>query len=139
MKFWLLDTGPIVAFLDSSDKEHNRVVATLDSYSGRLLTTNAVVVESMHFLGRVPTGPAVLVDFLLSARVEIHECSSVEALTAAAELMTKYADIPMDFADATLVVLAMRLKVNAICTLDRRGFRSYRIGRKAFQLVLDEG
>lgn len=44
----------------------------------------------------------------------------------------------MDFADATLVLLAKQMKINAVCTLDRRGFQTYRIGRKAFQLVLDD-
>jgi predicted nucleic acid-binding protein len=75
---------------------------------------------------------------LLASQTEIHECTSVADLTAAAELMAKYADTPMDFADATLVLLARQLKINAVCTLDRHGFRTYRIGRKAFQLVLDD-
>jgi hypothetical protein len=34
--------------------------------------------------------------------------------------------------------LAKSLKTNSICTLDRRGFRTYRVGRKAFHLVLDD-
>jgi predicted nucleic acid-binding protein len=63
---------------------------------------------------------------------------SIEGLTQAAELMSKYADTPMDFADATLVLVATRLRLNSVCTFDRRGFRTYRIGRKAFRLVLDD-
>ena len=137
MKHWLLDTGPIVAFLDAGDKEHNRVAAALDTFTGRFITTSAVVVETMHFLGGVRSGPALLIDFLLASRTEIENCTSLEDLTAAAELMAKYADTPMDFADASLVLLGKRLKIYAICTLDRRGFQTYRVGRKAFQLVLD--
>jgi uncharacterized protein len=138
MKFWLLDTGAIVAFLDARDTEHGRVAAALDAFTGRLVTTSAVVVEAMHLLGGVRSGPAILVEFLLASQTEIHECTSVEGLMEAAALISKYADTPMDFADATLVLLAKRLKVNAVCTLDRRGFRTYRIGRNAFRLVLDD-
>jgi len=139
MKFWLLDTGPIVAFLDARDAEHETVAAALENFSGRLVTTSAVIVEAMHLLGSVRSGPGLLIDFLLSSQTEVHECTSLESLAEAAQLMEKYADVPMDFADATLVRLAERLKLHHVCTLDRRGFRVYRHrSRKAFQLVLDE-
>ncbi len=138
MQFWLLDTGPIVAFLDARDAEHERVAAALEAFTGRLITTSAVIVEAMHFLEQVPSGAATLVEFLLASQTEIHACTSPETLTNAADLMAKYADTPMDFADATLVLLGERLKVHSVCTLDRRGFRTYRIRRKAFKLVLDD-
>jgi predicted nucleic acid-binding protein len=41
----------------------------------------------------------------------------------------------MDFTDATLVVLAERLRATAVFTLDRRDFSVYRVGRRAFRLV----
>ena len=41
-------------------------------------------------------------------------------------LMEQYADLPMDFADASLVILAERLRVFNIFTLDRRGFSVFR-------------
>jgi predicted nucleic acid-binding protein len=139
MDFWLLDTGPVVAFLDARDAEHERVAAVLGAFTGRLVTTSAVVVEAMHLLGGAGSGAGLLVDFLLASQTEIHECMSPESLTRAAELMAKYADTPMDFADATLVLLSDRLKIDSICTLDRRGFRTYRTRRrKAFRLVLDD-
>lgn len=44
----------------------------------------------------------------------------------------------MDFADATLVLLAEALSVNEILTLDRRGFSTYRTRtRRGFRLALD--
>jgi hypothetical protein len=139
MELWLLDTGPIVAYLDPRDLEHERVAEVLESFSGGLVTTSAVVVESMHFLSSVRSGPALLVDFLISSQAEIHECHSLEMLAACVELMKKYADTPMDFADATLVYIGEAFKIHSVCTLDRRGFRSYRPrGRKRFRLVLDD-
>ena len=52
--------------------------------------------------------------------------------------MEKYADLPMDYPDATLVLLAERLEVFDVLTLDRRGFKVYRSTKgKRFALVLD--
>lgn len=50
--------------------------------------------------------------------------------------MEKYRDVPMDFADATLVALAEEMEVEEIFTLDMRGFRTYRIaGKRAFKIL----
>lgn len=138
MDAWLLDTGPIVAFLDGSDAAHESVVRSFERFTGHFVTTDAVIVEAMHLVSRSPLGAALLIDFLLSSQTTIYSSMSADGLLKAAELMTKYADLPMDFADATLVLLATRLRMTAVCTLDRRGFRTYRSGaRKAFDLVLD--
>ena len=60
------------------------------------------------------------------------------ALDAAAALMEKYADTPMDFAYATLVLLGEALGQNEILTLDRRGFTVFRTRRgRQFRRVLD--
>ena len=40
--------------------------------------------------------------------------------------MNRYRDVPMDYADATLVVVADALKLGTVLTTDRRGFRAYR-------------
>lgn len=140
MDAWLLDTGPIVAFLDDTDAAHRVVVRAFERFAGRFVTTDAVVVEAMHLVSRSPAGPGLLIDFLFSSQTAIHSSMSADDLLQAGELMTKYADVPMDFADATLVLLAGRLRITAVCTLDRRGFRTYRSGaRKAFDLALDRG
>jgi hypothetical protein len=53
--------------------------------------------------------------------------------------MQKFATVPMDFADATLVLLADALSVRDVLTLDRRGFRVFRdLRRRPFRLVLDK-
>jgi uncharacterized protein len=55
--------------------------------------------------------------------------SSVANLATAKQLMRKYGDLPMDFADATLVCLAQDLAVRHVVTLDRKGFGVYRLRR----------
>jgi hypothetical protein len=51
-------------------------------------------------------------------------------------LMSKYADRPMGFADATLVLLAQRLDITSVFTVDHDDFETYRIaGRRKFRVV----
>ena len=140
MTTWLLDTGPLVAALNRRDPQHPRCAAPLAAFSGSLLTTGAIVTEAMYFLGGLPDGAATLTGFLDEAQVDIRDCFAPAQLRAAAGLMKKYADLPMDFADATLVLLADELGTGNILTLDERGFRTYRFrGSRRFNLVLAQG
>lgn len=138
MKFWLLDTGPIIAFLDGKDPDHAIVCDALEQFNGRFITTSAVIVEAMHLVSNVRCGAELLVNFLAVSQTQIHDCCGLDELAQATLLMNRYADTPMDFADASLVLLSNRLRIYSVCTLDRRGFRTYRSGKKAFHLVLDE-
>ena len=138
MKTWLLDTGPIVAYLDAADPGHAEVVQCLESFTGQLATTGAVITEAMHFLSAAKEGPGLLAELVELSRVEVYDLCRPPELREAARLMEKYADTPMDFADATLVLLAEALGVHDVLTLDRRGFSTYRTRRRrALRLVLD--
>lgn len=137
MRRWLLDTGPVVAYLDAGDPAHQRVAAAMDGFAGQLCTTSAVVTECMHFLAAHREGPGLLAQFGLASDWLVADYTQPVELARAAKLMARYADTPMDFADATLVILAESLGVSEILTLDRRGFSTYRTHRKrAFRLVL---
>ncbi len=138
MKCWLLDTGPLVAYLNAGDPAHNEVAEALDGFTGQLCTTGAVITEAMHFVAESHSGPGLLSEFVTSAGIQVFDLAQPSALRAAAALMAKYADTPMDYADATLVLLAEHLKCFDILTLDRRGFSTYRATRnRAFHLILD--
>jgi uncharacterized protein len=134
---WLVDTGPFIAYINRRDRTHSAVADRLDGFAGQLATTGAVVTEVMHFLSDVPAGPASFAELLVASSTRIADVSDPEAVVAAAHLMAKYSDTPMDFADATLVLLADALSVVDILTLDRRGFSTYRTSKgKAFRLVM---
>lgn len=138
MTAWLLDAGPLIAALNRRDPDHESCRRALDGFSGSLLTTGAVISEVMYFVGEVADAPEVVAVFVDEADVEIHDCFTKSRLRAAAALMAKYADTPMDFADATLVLLAEDTGIGDVLTLDRRGFRTFRYrGSKRFRLVLD--
>ena len=62
--------------------------------------------------------------------------SSTKSLQRVAALMDRYQNVPMDFADATLAVLAEELETEWVFTLDRRGFSTYRMHRnRGFQII----
>lgn len=137
MKTWLIDTGPLVAYLNGTDAMHGRVAARLDGFAGQLCTTSAVITEVMYFLSDVQGGPLSFVELVQASAMRITESTQAPQIRAAVALMGKYADTPMDFADASLVLLAEEIGVMDILTLDRRGFSTYRTTKgKAFRLVL---
>jgi uncharacterized protein len=140
MKPLILDTGPVVALLDRKDPHHEWVSPRFARVAGPLVTTGAVVTEASFFLQHVKDGIARLCEFLAHPQVRIFDSFQLSGLRAAAILMHRYADTPMDFADATLVLVAGELGTNRVLTLDERGFRTYRHGRnRAFRLILQDG
>jgi hypothetical protein len=138
MKTWLVDTGPLVAYLDSRDPAHGEVAERLQAFTGGLATTNAVLTEAMHLVSQARDGPRLLAELVRASGIAVFDLCQPTELDAAAALMEKYADTPMDFADATLVLLAEALGHYEILTLDRRGFSVFRTRRgRPFRRVLD--
>ena|ERR1043166_2550216 len=135
----LLDTGPLVALLDRSEHDHRRVADSFAQLRGtRLVTTGAVITEAFYFLAEVKNGPARLGAFLEASAIEVRDAFNTDALHTAVELMSKYADVPMDFPDATLVWTAEQTGSERILTLDRRGFSAFRFRKnRRFKLLLD--
>jgi uncharacterized protein len=138
MNAFLLDTGPLIALLDRSESDHHRVRSFMANLRrARLLTTGAVITEAFYFLSGVQNGPTSLASFLDASATEVRDVFGCEALAVAARLMSKYSDIPMDFPDATLVLIAEWTGTDRILTFDRRGFSSFRFARnRRFKLVL---
>jgi len=137
MKTWLVDTGAFVAYVSRADPRHAAVAASLDAFTGQLATTGAVITEVTYFLSDVDGGPLAFAELLVASGSRIADSTDANQIVTAARLMEKYADTPMDFADATLVLLAEDLGVLDILTLDRRGFSTYRTSKgKPFRLVL---
>jgi predicted nucleic acid-binding protein len=137
MRPLLLDTGPVVASLDRSDSQHEWIMQRFTSIRGRVVTTGAIITEAACFLQDTRDGIRNLIALVEALRIEIWDCFAIDALHSAQRLMAIYADTPMDFADATLVLAAEHYGVGEIATLDQRGFRTFRYGRnKSFRLLL---
>jgi len=131
----LLDTGAFVALLDRSETKHADCVAVLERWTGPILTTEAVLTEALYLVGPAWLPQKTCLEFFLRGAFLLVP-SSIASLQRATTLMEKYQDLPMDYADATLVSLAEESETDHVFTLDRKGFSTYRLrGRKAFRLV----
>ena len=113
----LIDAGPLIALFDRDDADHARIIDFLAGYQGSLITSWAVVTEVLYMLD---FSVAVQLDFLEWLRREglIIPQLDKDHLVRITELSRKYADTPMDFADATLMALAESEGITEILTLD---------------------
>lgn len=131
----LLDTGAFVALVDRSQRQHADCLRVLEAWTGPVVTTEAVLTETLYLVGPRWDHQKVCLEFFLRGAFVLVP-SSRQSLRRVAALMEKYRDVPMDFADATLVALGEALQTDTVFTLDRRGFSAYRLaGRRPFRLL----
>ena len=131
----LVDTGPLVALFDPSDADRPAFRACLDSLDGTdLVTTEAVVTEALYLLSFSIRAQVALLELLASGRPRVEPLVAADRRDAARR-MEKCADLPMDYADATLVVLAERLDTTRVFSLDRKDFGVYRSRRRRFRVI----
>lgn len=124
----LADTGPLVAVFDRKDQDHATCVEQLRTITEPLVTTVPVLTEAFHLLTPNGREARALMDFVSDRGLQVWNFDDL-ALTRAFELMQKYADTPMDLADASLVTAAEALALRKVFTLDRDDFATYRIRR----------
>jgi predicted nucleic acid-binding protein len=129
----LLDTGPLVAFINGADGFHRWAADALGRFEAPLVTCDAVIAEAWHLLGRAKKGRETLLALLASGNLQI-AFSLAKDGPATFKLMAKYADAPMSVADACLVRMAELDASATIITLDS-DFRVYRRGRAALRLA----
>lgn len=132
----LTDAGPLVALVDADEPDHEVCRTVLAHLRLPLTTTWPVFTEAMYLLSRAggPRGCEALWRLVLTGRLDVVDLSR-SAVERSAELMTTYADLPMDLADATLVALAEERGARRVFTLDS-DFQVYRLhGRQRFEVV----
>ena len=125
----LVDSGPLVALFDRGDQYHQQARQFLRAFSGELISTAPVLTEVSYLL-----------DFSVQAQVDFLNWVCAGALTLVdlplgdlrriVELTRKYADLPMDFADASLIAIGERLDIRQVATIDS-DFYVYRTRDKA--------
>jgi uncharacterized protein len=121
----LIDTGPLVAFFDASDNYHRTCLDILKDLDAPLLTVWPVLTEAFYLLNFSWKAQDNLWEFIVRGGIEIVELQT-SAMERSRVLMSKYRDLPMDLADATLVVVAETRKIKSIFTLDHKDFSLYR-------------
>lgn len=128
MQKTIIDSGPLIALFDGSDKYHKVVLNFIKKYKGKLITSLAVITEVSHMLD---FNLQVQIDFLKWCEVggiEIYNISQDE-ISDIRIMMEKYIDIPMDLADGTLMYIANKENIKNIVSIDS-DFDIYRILKK---------
>lgn len=125
----LIDTGALLALLDRDDRWHTACTDAFSSLRLPLATSSAILTELFHLLGDDRRSVVAGWRLMRSGAITIQPLDDAD-LPALEQLMSRYHDRPMDFADATLVHLAQRLSLSTILTVDNDDFETYRIGEK---------
>jgi predicted nucleic acid-binding protein len=134
----LVDTGFLVALAARRDKRHEAATSALAKLREPLITTWPVLTETCHLLTqRVSLESSLsLLKSVQAGAIELFELGP-RHLPRTCELMEKYRDLPMDLADASLVILAEDIGTGRILSTDTRDFQTYRWkNRKPFKNLL---
>lgn len=135
MRKILIDSGPLIALFDSSDDYHSKVIEFIKNNKLPLITTIASITETLHLLDFNRNAQIDFLEWVSRGGLEVHNIENPD-FQRLKDLTEKYRDLPMDFADCCLVLLAEKLGVNTIATIDR-DFTIYRIkGKKKFKTIL---
>ena len=132
----LTDAGPLVALLDQDEPDHAKCVEQLQVLRAPMLTTWPVFTEAMYLVGEGLgwRGQEALWRILRRGDLRLAE-TAASTVDRMERLMSRYRDVPMDLADASLVAVAEERRVTQVFTLDR-DFRIYRLlGRRSFAIV----
>jgi predicted nucleic acid-binding protein len=133
----LCDASPLFALVDTKQIGANaRCKAALPTLSRPLITTWPAFTEAMYLVYREGGWPLqrLLWQYVLTGQLLFHIAGEAEQKRMA-ELMEQYCDIPMDFADASLVTAAETLNLSRIFTLDNDFYVYQRYGNQPFEVV----
>ena len=113
----LIDAGPIVAYYSRNDHWHIAVTEFLSGFRGQFITTIPVVTEALWLLS---ASVDVQNELLVDLAKELYQVEQLDPVDFAkiADLNTKYRNVPVDFADLSLIVVSERLGLTEIVTLD---------------------
>ena len=133
----ILDTGPLVAFLDRQDHYHDWALAAWEDIEPPMLTCESVLSEACFLLAETDGGPAAVMALLERNLIAIKFDLESEA-AAVARLMARYANVPMSLADACAVRQSELFSRGRVLTLDA-DFRIYRRhGRQVIPLLIPD-
>jgi predicted nucleic acid-binding protein len=124
----LIDAGPLVAVTRRDDPYHATCVRALAGISNQTVySTWPCITEALYLVRRYSgfAGQEPLWQLLLTGRVELVDLTS-SGLQQCYDLMRKYSDTPMSFAEASLIIAATMRGISRVFTLDQ-GFRIFRL------------
>jgi uncharacterized protein len=131
----LVDAGPLVALVDADDQYHAKCVAALTTFREPLATIWPPVVEAMYLLSDQLIAQEALWEMLDRGAILLLPLDRND-IPRIRELMRKYANRPMDLADAALLCVAEREGLRKIFTVDRRDFSVCRLHNRTRPVLI---
>ena len=126
MKRMIMDAGPLVAWFGIRDSHHDWATRTFEHLPSGVITCEAVLTETCHLIAKEGVPPEAVLR--LVERDELVLVSLEGEMSKIRLLMERYADTPMDFADACVTRLAEIYHGASVCTTDS-DFLVYRKNR----------
>jgi uncharacterized protein len=139
----LADTGLFIALLDRRDQYHSWATRVVQRYQPPFYTCEAVIAEAAYMLARTTRieGVVALMGLVADGLIAI-DFNVADHASRIATLVKRYADIPMDYADACLVVMTEQEQYRKclILTVDAADFLIYRRnGRSSIPIETPNG
>lgn len=131
----VLDTGPLAAALNATDRRHSECAALLASLTGRRLLPSPVLTEVCWLLERWPKVEAAFLAEVARGTFELVHLTPSD-LNRMGELVLQYADFPLGGVDASVIAVAERFGVDRVATLDRRHFGVVRPSHRSALVLL---
>ena len=133
----LLDTGPLVAFLNRRDEYHEWAMAQWGQIAPPMLTCEAVLSEACFLLSRMPSESEPVMD-LLQRKVIVPSFRLKDQTQPVQKLLEKYRSVPMSLADACLVRMSELYPENRVLTLDSDFSLYRRNGRQMIPAIMPQ-
>lgn len=134
----LLDTGPLVALLNTQDQYHVWTKTEVGTIEQPFLSCEAVMMEACFLLRRLHGGEAKALALLARGIIQVAFRLETE-VDAVNNLMNRYRSVPMSLADACLVRMAEVYTHSPIMPLDK-DFRIYRkAGKEIISVIMPDG
>ena len=137
----ILDTSGLLACIDESQRWHQTAVSALQSERPPYLLSPFVLAELDYLLAKRvgPHAQRLLVEEVARGAFRL-ETFENQDIGLALSVLDQYSDLNIGIADASLVVLSQRHRLNTILTLDERHFRVLKAGDgRSFRLLPSEG
>jgi len=112
--------------VNADDQHHVACIAALKTLREPLATVWPALTEAMYLLADFPIGQDAIWEMIGREALQLRPLDSKD-VPRIRELMRKYANRPMDLADAALIRVAERDGLRKIFTVDRRDFSIYRL------------
>ena len=112
----ILDTGPLVAWFCPRDEHHDWACRTFIQLTPSTIICEAVLAEVCHLVAKDGIARGKVLE--LVERGGLATASMAGELPVLRDLLDRYADTPMDFADACVVRLTELHADSTVCTTD---------------------